>query len=90
MGKITAKDAEALKKSGILSTKSLTEMERKGMVSKTRVTKRYIKTADGKWVEPSFYFRGGKSTKLSKRQVELVNKINNLVESYTTTRSNSK
>ena len=62
-------------------------MEKKGFVSKKREnTRRFVKTADGKWVEPMMYFRGGKNTKLSKRQNEFVNKFNSLLKEYTTIR----
>ena len=36
MGKITSKDADKLKKSGILSEAALNEMQNKGLVSKGR------------------------------------------------------
>ena len=53
MGKLSAKDADKLKKSGILSKKALDEMETKGLVSKGRTSvKRFIKTSEGKFVTP--------------------------------------
>ena len=53
MGKLSAKDAAKLTKSGLLSKKALNEMENKGLVSKGRTSvKRFIKTADGKFVTP--------------------------------------
>ena len=58
MGKITVKDAEALKTSGILSEAAVTEMQDKGLVSKERTTvRRFMKTSDGKWVEQMLNFR---------------------------------
>ena len=61
MGKLTVKDAEDLLKSEILSEESIAELQSKGMVSKQRQSaKRFIKTADNKWVEPKLYFRGAK------------------------------
>ena len=90
MGKITVKDAEALRTSGILSEAAVTEMQGKGLVSKDRTTvRRFIKTADGKWVEPMLYFRGSKDTTRSKRMESFVTEYNSLLEKYTTTR-NSK
>ncbi|MAC52335.1 MAG: hypothetical protein CME31_07300 [Gimesia sp.] len=90
MGKITVKDAESLEKSGILSKTALEEMQNKGLVSKNKTTvRRFIKTADGKWVEPQLYFRGSKDTTKSKRMESFITDYNKLVEKYTTTR-NSK
>jgi hypothetical protein len=89
MGKITVKDAEALRTSGILSEAAVTEMQGKGLVSKDRTTvRRFIKTADGKWVEPMLYFRGSKDTTRSKRMESFVTEYNSLLEKYTTTRNN--
>ena len=90
MGKITVKDAESLEKSGILSKTALEEMQNKGLVSKNKTTvRRFIKTADGKWVKPQLYFRGSKDTTKSKRMESFITDYNKLVEKYTTTR-NSK
>ena len=47
--------------------------------------KRYIKTADGKWVQPMLYFRGGKGLKNSKEMNEFQEKYNALLEEYTVT-----
>ena len=88
MGKITVKDAEALQTSGILSEAAVTEMQDKGLVSKERTTvRRFMKTSDGKWVEPMLYFRGSKDTTKSKRMDSFVTEYNNLLEKYTTTRN---
>ena len=67
-----------------------TAMKEKNLVAKNRTTiKRFMKTADGTWVSPMLYFRGGKNTKQSKKQNELVGKFNKLIEQYTTVQ-NSK
>ena len=88
MGKITVKDAEALKDSGILSDAAVAEMQDKGLVSKERTTvSRFMKTSDGKWVEPMLYFRGGKDTTKSKKMESFITEYNNLLEKYTTTRN---
>ena len=87
MGKITVKDAQALKTSGVLSEAAITEMEDKGLVSKERKsTRRFMKPGDGKWVEVMLYFRGGKDTTLSKNQKLLLSDWSTIVEKYTTTR----
>ena len=88
MGKITVKDAEALRTSGILSEAAVTEMQDKGLVSKERTTvRRFLKTSEGKWVEPMLYFRGGKDTTKSKKMESFITEYNNLLEKYTTTRN---
>jgi|TARA_Y100000034_G_scaffold69568_1_gene83999 hypothetical protein len=90
MSKLSQKDADKLVESGILSDESIKEMQGSGFVSKKRTsTKRFMKTADGTWVSPMLYFRGGKNTKQSKKQNELVGKFNKLIEQYTTVQ-NSK
>ena len=90
MGKITKKDVEALKKSGVLSDKAVTEMEDKGLVSKGKRTsiKKFMKTADGKFVTPFMYFRGGKNTKPSKRMEMFMIEYNALVDKYTVNQTN--
>ena len=88
MSKITVKDAEALQTSGILSEAAVTEMQDNGLVSKERTTvRRFMKTSDGKWVEPMLYFRGSKDTTKSKRMDSFVTEYNKLLEKYTTTRN---
>tara|TARA_R100000479_G_C6195410_1_gene132726 strand:+ start:189 stop:455 length:267 start_codon:yes stop_codon:yes gene_type:complete len=80
-------DIEKLKKAGVLSAKATKALEKSGGVSKRNVApKRFLKTADGVWVIPTLYFRGGKNTKPSKKQTELTNKINTLITKYTTER----
>lgn len=89
MSKITVKDAEELRNKGVLSKTALEAMEKKGFVSKKREnTRRFVKTADGKWVEPMMYFRGGKNTKPSNEMTQFQTEYNTLLEKYTVTRSN--
>ena len=91
MGKITVKDAEDLQKSGLLSEAAVNEMQNKGYVSKDRnIIRWFIKTADGKWVEPRLYFRGASKTTKSKRMESFITEYNGLLEKYTTTRKNNK
>ena len=91
MGKISQKDTQELVESGILSKKALSEMTDKGLVSKNKNTvRRFMKTADGKFVEPSLYFRGAKGTKPSKKMTEFTNEYQKLLEKYTTTKTNTK
>ena len=80
-------DIEKLKKAGGLTKKSAAELEKSGGVSKKRTSvKRVLKTADGKWVTPTLYYRGGKNATPSKKQIELTEKVNTLITKYTTER----
>jgi len=91
MGKISQKDTEALVSSGVLSKRALTEMENKNLVAKNKSSvRRFMKTADGKFVEPSLYFRGAKGTKPSKKMTEFTNEYQKLLDKYTTTKTNNK
>ena len=91
MGKISQKDTQKLVNSGILSKKALSEMTDKGLVAKNKNSvRRFMKTADGKFVEPSLYFRGAKGTKPSKRMTTFLVEYQELLEKYTTTKTNNK
>jgi|TARA_R100001530_G_scaffold124800_1_gene93099 hypothetical protein len=91
MGKISQKDTDALVNSGVLSKRALTEMENKNLVAKNKSSiRRFMKTADGKFVEPSLYFRGAKGTKPSKKMTEFTTEYQKLLEKYTTTKTNNK
>ena len=83
-------DIEKLKKAGVLTKKSAAELEKNGGISKKRTSiTRVLKTADGRWVVPTLYYRGGKNTKPSKKQTELTDKINTLITKYTVERKNA-
>ena len=89
MGKITVKDAEALRTSGILSDTAVAELESKGFVSKDRTTVRWtFKTPENKLVEPCLYFRNAKGTTKSKKMQSFVTEYNSLLEKYATTTNN--
>ena len=90
MGKISAKDAETLRKSGVLSNKAKAEMEKTGHISKTKKAKKFFKTADGKFVSPMLYFRGSKDTTPSKKMDEFVANYEKLVDEYATTKTTNK
>ena len=84
MGKLSAKDAKALKESGILSKKALAEME-----NNTKV-KKFFKTAEGKFVSPMLYFRGSKNTTPSKTMETFVSDYEKLVDKYATSKTNNQ
>ena len=89
MGKITVKDAEALRTSGILSDTAVAELENKGFVSKERTsTKWTFKTPENKLVEPCLYFRNAKGTTKSKKMQSFITEYNSLLEKYATTTNN--
>ena len=86
MGKLTVAEAEALHKEGVLTKASLKEMQDKGLVSsRTRNEKRVVKTANGTFVTPQFYFQGLDGNGYSKKMTELRAKVTNLINEYTTT-----
>jgi len=83
-------DIEKLKKAGVLTKRSAAELEKNGGISKKRTSiTRVLKTADGRWVVPTLYYRGGKNTKPSKKQTELTDKINTLITKYTVERKSA-
>ena len=83
-------DIEKLKKAGVLSKKSTDELEKTGGISKKRTSMtRVMKTADGKWVIPTLYYRGGKGTSPSKKQDNLTEQINSLIIKNTVERKNA-
>ena len=91
MGKLTVAEAETLRKEGILSGKSVTEMQDKGLISKRRKgSKRYMKTAEGSWVSPTLYFQGLNGKGYSKKMTEFKEKFNELCQTYTTIKTNNK
>tara|TARA_R110000822_G_scaffold41849_5_gene113913 strand:- start:3935 stop:4210 length:276 start_codon:yes stop_codon:yes gene_type:complete len=91
MGKISKKDKDDLIKGGVLSKTALNELEKKNLVAKSRISiKRFMKTADGKFVEPQLYFRGAKGTTPSKKMEEFTNQYDKLIEKYTITKTNNK
>ena len=86
MGKITVKDAEALRTSGVLSDAAVAELQKVGIVSKDRTTIRFtFKTPENKLVEPCLYFRNAKGTTKSKKMQSFITEYNSLLEKYATT-----
>tara|TARA_R100001530_G_C4209359_1_gene126958 strand:+ start:286 stop:561 length:276 start_codon:yes stop_codon:yes gene_type:complete len=91
MGKISTKDKDDLINSGVLSKKALAEMEKKNLVAKSKTSiKRFMKTADGKFVEPKLYFRGSSGTTPSKKMDDFQTAYNKLLDKFATTKTNTK
>ena len=85
MGKLTVAEAEAVQKEGVLSKASVEEMQDKGLVSsRSRNAKRVVKTANGTYVTPQFYFQGLNGNGYSKKMTELRTKVQTLINDYTT------
>tara|TARA_R100000951_G_scaffold23994_1_gene20204 strand:- start:281 stop:553 length:273 start_codon:yes stop_codon:yes gene_type:complete len=85
MGKLTIAEVEELSKTGVLSDASVKEMQDKGLVSsRTRNQKRVVKTANGTYVTPQFYFQGLNGNGYSKPMTKLKDEVANLINKYTT------
>ena len=88
MGKITRKDATDLIDKGIITEKDLKEMEDQNLVSKRgKTTKRYMKSDDGKWVEPMIYYKGlKKDGKYSTKMTKVRTVVYKVILDHTTTK----
>ena len=85
MAKLTVAEAESLHKEGVLSASALKEMQDKGLVStRTRNEKRVMKTAQGGFVTPQFYFQGLDGHEYSKKMQDLRSKVQTLINDFTT------
>ncbi len=85
MGKLTQSQADELSKAGILSEKVVKALKDKDAISEGRkTTKRFMKTSDGAWVSPQFYFEGVSKHKYSKRMNELKEAIENVINKFAT------
>jgi hypothetical protein len=85
MGTITTEQAEKLTKSGVITDEVKTTLEKDGLISTRRSSKSWkMKTADGSWVFPTLYYRGGKGTTMSKKQISFNTEFNTLCEKYGT------
>ncbi len=85
MGKLTQSQADELKKAGILSTKVIKNLQDNDAISEGRKsTKRYMKTSDGAWVSPQFYFEGVSKHKYSKKMTELKEAVEKVINKFTT------
>ena len=85
MGKLTQSQADELNKAGILSTKVIKNLQDNDAISQGRKsTKRYMKTSDGAWVSPQFYFEGVSKHKYSKKMNELKEAVEKVINKFTT------
>lgn len=87
MGKLTVKQANELKDSGVITQETLTTLQKNGIVStRTKKAERYIQSDKGNWVIPVVYFRGLNGGGYSSEMTELKGKINELIDTYTLTK----
>ena len=84
MGKLTVKQANDLKESGVITEETLATLQKSGIVStRTSSGERYISTENGNWVTPIFYFRGLDGNKYSTDMTNLREEMNTLIKRYT-------
>lgn len=85
MGKLTQNQADELKKAGLLTPKVVKGLKDNNALSEGRQsTKRYMKTGDGAWISPQFYFEGVSKHKYSKKMTELKTAVTDVINKYTT------
>lgn len=85
MGKLSKSQADELKDAGILSDKVVKSLQDNGAISEGRkANKRFMKTSDGAWVSPQFYFEGVSKHKYSKKMTELKEAVEKVVNKFTT------
>jgi len=90
MGKITVKDATDLVKKGLLSEDDLKKLENENLVSKRASNpKKYVKSANGVYVEPMFYFKGlKKDGKYTKDMTKMRKEVNVIIGKYAVVKNN--
>ena len=90
MGKITVKDATDLVKKGLLSEDDLKKLENENLVSKRASNpKKYVKSANGVYVEPMFYFKGlKKDGKYTKDMTKMRKEVNVIISKYAVIKNN--
>ena len=87
MGKLKVSDANELLDKGVITKETLAKMQNDGLVStRTKSAERYIKSSNGSWVTPIFYYRGLGDGKYTQEMTELRTKVNEVIEKYTVTK----
>ena len=85
MGKLTQSQADELLSKGVLTKKNVKEMQTNGSISEGRKNnKRFMKTADGAWVSPQFYFEGVSKHKYSKKMTECKAAVEKVISEFAT------
>jgi hypothetical protein len=90
MGKMSRKDVEIWKEKGYLSDDKIKEMEETGAISKRASNpKKYVKSANGIYVEPMFYFKGlKKDGKYTKDMTKMRKEVNVIIGKYAVVKNN--
>ena len=88
MGKLSIKEADDLRKAGVIDEEALNEMRSQGLVgTKRRGSRRFLKNKNGTKIYPTLYFSGlGKGTEYEKDMLEIKDKFQELIEPYTNTK----
>ena len=89
MGKLSIKEADDLRKAGVIDEEALNEMRSQGLVgTKRRGSRRFLKNQkNGTKIYPTLYFSGlGKGTEYEKDMLEIKDKFQELIEPYTNTK----
>ena len=87
MGKLTEQDVQVLEGSGVLDEEVTAGVRKNGLASgRQTITKRYMRTSDGKWVSPTLYWRGAKDTIPSKKMKEFNTKFGELLTQFASDR----
>ena len=91
MGKLSVKEVDSLKESGVLNDKTITEMQDAGLVStRPRNTARWSITKSNTWVSPQLYFQGINGAEYSDNMNKFKEEFRALINKYCTTKSNKK
>ena len=84
MGKMSRKDVEIWKEKGVLTDDKIKELEKENLISKRSSNpKKYVKSANGVYVEPMFYFKGlKKDGKYTKDMTKMRKEVNSIISKY--------
>ena len=84
MGKMSRKDVEIWKEKGVLTDDKIKALEKENLISKRSSNpKKYVKSANGVYVEPMFYFNGlKKDGKYTKDMTKMRKEVNSIISKY--------
>ena len=81
---MSRKDVEIWKEKGVLTDDKIKELEKENLISKRSSNpKKYVKSANGVYVEPMFYFKGlKKDGKYTKDMTKMRKEVNSIISKY--------
>ena len=90
MGKMSRKDVEIWKEKGVLTDDKIKALEKENLISKRSSNpKKYVKSANGVYVEPMFYFKGlKKDGKYTKDMTKMRKEVNVIIGKYAVVKNN--